>query len=85
MRVLRQSADFSLEENPEGWRTGRYGTFKKAPIYVSQAIPEGYFLEMGRLIPELTAPPEWLLQHSLPELDDSLRWELEAHLSPLMM
>lgn len=61
--------------SPNG-NDGRIGTFRGTPIFVSEAIPKGYYVNLHRRIPELATSNE---------LDDALRWELEADLQPLMM
>jgi hypothetical protein len=65
-------------------QVGYMGTFDEVPIYVSRAIPKGYYLNPGRIIPELNWRPNPDKREVEPELDYGLRVELEADLRPFL-
>jgi hypothetical protein len=84
--VLRRDPAFDPEMAREKLLSGFFGTYKKASIYISRSIPKGYYLDPGRVVPELNWHPSVAATRELaPELDEYLRCELESeHLKPLL-
>ena len=85
--VLRQGPEFKACLERSALTSGYRGTFQGANIYVSRAIPRGYYLAMQNEAPELNwHPSDQSNERELaPELDARLRAELEANLQPLLV
>jgi len=87
LAVLRRDKAFGPNTDRESLIRGFFGSYKeKAHIYVSRAIPKGYYLNVGRIVPELNWHPTTAVTRELaPELDEALRVELELNLRPLLI
>lgn len=84
--VLRSDPAFAPNTDRAQLMAGFFGVYKeKTPLYVSRAVPKGYYLDADRVVPELNwRPGDAMTRETAPELDEVLRCELEVNLQPLL-